>query len=201
LFIGWPWLDVSGPQELGMRLRLIAFVPLALCAAVVLRAGLRYVVRQPAQRFGVCIAIAIAVIASRIGGGPRTEGQVVTHPALITASQALVGRIPDGDVAIVPERHIAFMVAWYTRARISMRPEPIAVERRWRVMPLAFIRRNSSSLDATLTRARERPDLSVIGLHPSHLNGMVLLGERTWQAVMEMLPEAERARLEAWPTI
>src|SRR5262249_40604632 len=35
LVIGWPWLGVDDPQGLGFRLRVAAFVPMALCAAIV----------------------------------------------------------------------------------------------------------------------------------------------------------------------
>jgi hypothetical protein len=204
VLIGLPWLDATSAQGLAMRLRVIAFVPMALCAAIALRILARYLQRMidgkpPRAAFG--IVIAIAIVAMRASGGPRTEGQVLTHPALISSVQAAVGKIPDGGVAVVQERHIAFMFAWYARVPISMRPEPVAPERRYRVMPLAFIQMGSS-LDLELLAARERPELPrVIGLHPLHPNGMVIVPEPTWQAILAQLPAVDRIRLEAWPTI
>jgi hypothetical protein len=199
LFIGLPWLDVGSPQGLGMRLRIVAFVPLALCAAIVLRVALPWIIRDKAQRLGACAAIAGAAIAIRVGGEPRTEGIVLAIPGFVTGASALAGRIPDGDVAIVPERHVAFMVAWYARASISIRPERVEPKRRWRVLPLAFIRRTSPALDRALVDVRDRAP--VIGLDPRHPNGLVLVPEQTWRVVLEMVPEAERRVLERWPTI
>jgi len=201
-----PWLDATSSQGLAMRLRVIAFVPMALCAAIVLRVVGRYAVRAfdgdrkpPRAAFGVIVAIVI--VAIRAGGGPRTEGLVPTHPALVASAQAAIGKIPDGGVAVVQERHIAFMIAWYARVPISMRPEPIAPERRYRVMPLAFIQMGSA-LDVGLLAAREQPELPrVVGLHPLHPNGMVIVPEPTWQAILARLPVFDRIRLEAWPTI
>ncbi len=181
LAIGLPWLDVSHTQGLGMRLRVIAFVPLALDAAIVLGIVLRYLRpllarpskppagEPPPRRFPVHAALGTAlaafVVALHTGGGPRTEGQVVTHPALVTSAQALVGRLPPDAVAIVPERHIAFMIAWYARVPVALRPEGIDAHRRWRVMPLAFIERGPTLDRASPARdpgthrstARDRP--------------------------------------------
>ncbi|MBA2539628.1 MAG: glycosyltransferase family 39 protein, partial [Deltaproteobacteria bacterium] len=203
--ISLPWLDATHSQGLAMRLRVIAFVPMALCAAIVFRVIGRYAARMfdgdrrpPPAAFGVVIAIAI--VAIRAGGGPQTEGQVVTHPALIASVQAAVGKIPDGGVAVVQERHIAFMFAWYAQVPISMRPEPFAPERRYRVMPLAFIQ-IGSALDASLLSARDQAELRVIGLHPLHPNGMVIVPEATWQVILARLSPFDRMRLDAWPTI
>ncbi len=193
LVIALPWLDASNGQGLAMRLRVIAFVPMALCGAVAARGVLR-MIKAPRAPVGAAIA---AVIVMLHVGGKRTEGQVITHPALIASSLAV--KIPDGGVAIVQERHIAYMVAWYARATISMRPEPIAEERRYRVMPLAFIG-IGSQLDAQLLAARDRK-LLVTGVHPQHPNGMVVVPEATWREILTRIYGLERIRLEAWPTI
>jgi hypothetical protein len=129
------------------------------------------------------------------------DAGIVTHPALVTAAQALNGRVPPGTTLIIPERHIAFLVAWYTGASIALRPEAIAPEHRLRLLPLHFIGANSP-LDRQLTAARAEPSLPPpIGVHPRHPNGLVLVPEPTWTWVLDHLPPADRARFAAWPTI
>jgi hypothetical protein len=190
--IGLPWLAVSDAQGLGFRLRVAAFVPMALAAALLagrLLAHLRY-------RDILLAALAFALLFHTPGS--RDEGVIRTHPALVTSVHAMTGRVPPGDTVIVPERHIAYMIAWYTRARISLRPESIPAERRWRVMPLAWIE-GGSPLDRALIAARAQPGVvPPLGLHPGHPNGMVLVAEPTWQAIAARLPAPSRWR--TWTT-
>ena len=202
--IGLPWLAVDDPQGLAVRVRIVAFVPMAICAAIVLGSALRFAVprlaEQPRLARGVVCGVLALVFALRVPGS-RREGLVEIHPALISGALALPGHIPDGDVAIVPERHIAFMVAWYTRTPISIRPEPIAIERRWRLLPGAFVG-IGSPLDDALLAVRARPELPPpIGLHPYAPNGLVLVPEVTWNHVLARLPWRDRARFHRWPTI
>jgi hypothetical protein len=131
----------------------------------------------------------------------RDEGSVPTHPALAAATAALAGEVPAGDVVICPERHIVFMVAWYTRGDVRLRPEGVAPERRWRLLPLAFIGMGSP-LDDALMRARGVPGVvPPRGFHPRHPNGLVLLPEATWDWVVGQLPEDKQRRLRRWRTI
>ena len=107
----------------GSGFRIVAFVPMALCAAIVAPAlelplviAIGLVARGTrawaAIREGVLVAIALAIVLAM--PRERTEGRVLAHPAMVAAVEGLTGRIPAGGVAIVPERHIAFMVTWYT---------------------------------------------------------------------------------------
>jgi len=188
--IGLPWLDVSDVQGLAFRLRIAAFAPLALVAAMLagrLAGWLRH--RDLAL---AALALALAFHTP----GSRDEGLVTTHPALVTSIHALTGKVPPGDTVIVPERHIAFMIAWYLRAQVSLRPEPIPVERRHRVVLLKWIVAGSP-LDQALLAARDGPD-PPLGLHPSHPNGMVLVPEPTWQAIAARLPPG--SPWPRWPT-
>lgn len=217
--IAIPWLDVSDPQGLAFRLRLAAFVPLALCAAIVTGALLalgRRELRAALDRRGgldddalgrlvfraeiVAVALVLGVLALRTPG-TRTDGRVLAHPAMIAAAQAMADRIPAGDTAIIPERHIAFMVAWYTHTRVSIRPDAIPIERRWRVLPRHFIGIDSE-LDRALLAIRARTDVPrPLGVHPLHPNGLVIVSERTWEALLAMLPADRRDRWARWPTI
>ena len=110
-------------------------------------------------------------------------------------------QIPPGATVIVPERHILFMVAWYARAPVSLRPELVPYSQRVRMMPLAFVGMGSP-LDEALDRARATPGITPpIGLHPRHRNGLVLVTEATWDWLLAQLPADARARFARWPTI
>jgi hypothetical protein len=206
--IGWPYLAVGDPQGLGFRLRIAAFVPMALCAGIVagaVRAAIDRAVRPKVDSFEHLLApavlVALAVVLALRTPGDRAEGRVLTHPALVTSALALDGKIPAGDTAIVPERHIAFMVAWYARVPVSLRPEPVPAAHRWRVMPLAFIHAGSALDDALMAARREPSLVPPLGVHPRHPNGMVLVAEPTWAWILDHVPPDERKRLIAWPTI
>jgi hypothetical protein len=197
--IGLPLLAVTDRDGLGFRLRLAAFVPAALSAAILARV----VLGRRAHR-GIALAafaaLAALLVATRRPGS-RLNGEIVTHPALVSAALALRGRVPPGATLIIPERHIAFLVAWYTGAPVAIRPDAIAPPRRYRLLPLHFIRAGSA-LDRQLIAARAEPALiPPLGVHPGHPNGLVLVAEPTWTWVIDHLPAAERARAIAWPTL
>jgi hypothetical protein len=211
LAIGLPFLDVTDRQGLGFRLRIAAFVPAALAAAIAIRMAFApLVVRVTAALPGpawralprdLVLALLALVLAVVRQPGARLDGEVVTHPALVTAAQALAGRIPAGAIVIVPERQIAFMVAWYTGAAVAIRPEGVPAEQRLRLLPLNFIEANSP-LDRQLMAARAEPSLvPPLGVHPLHPNGLVLVAEPTWRWILAHLPPADRLRYAAWPTI
>lgn len=186
LIVAIPWLAVDDPQGLGFRLRLSAHIPLALCAAIATQL-------IPRHRDAICAAIAI-VLALRLPVD-RTEGRVLMHPALV--SGAMAARIPAGKTVIVPERHILFMVAYYTHAPVSLRPELVPHDNRVRMMPLAFIGADSP-LDHALDAARALPD-PPIGLHPRHRNGLVLVSEGTWDWLVARV--GAKSYWAKWPTI
>ncbi len=194
--IGLPFLDVTDRQGLGFRLRIAAFVPAALTAAIAARMVLARM-RHPGH---LLAALAVVLAVLRQPGG-QLEGEVITHPALVAAAQALNGRVPAGVTLVIPERHIAFMVAWYTGTAVAIRPEGVPRERRMRLLPLHFIG-TDSPLDHALIAARAEPSVPApIGVHPRHPNGLVLVAEPTWEWILARLPAADRARFAAWPTI
>jgi hypothetical protein len=194
--IGVPLLDVTDRQGLGMRLRLAAFVPAALVAA----ACARSVLTRYTHRDAVLAALALGLAVVR-QPGTQLGGAVVTHPALVAAAQALNGRVPPGATLIVPERHIAFLIAWYTGDKVALRPDGIPRDQRFRVLPLHTIVAGSP-LDHQLMAARAQPQLPPpLGVHPRHPNGLVLVAEPTWEWILARLPAADRDRFAAWPTI
>ncbi len=197
LLIALPWLAVSDPQGLGFRIRIIAFVPMALCAAIVARALVVAVPRRIAD--GALASLALLIVLAM--PHRRVQGQIVAHPAMVAAVEGLAGRIPEGGIAIVPERHIAFMVTWYTGVPHRQRPDAVPREHRYRVMPLAFTGAGSP-LDEALIAARREPSIPPpIGTHPRHANGLVLVAEPTWDWLLEHLPPEARAYFTRWPTI
>jgi hypothetical protein len=197
IVVGLPFLAVSDPQGLAFRLRISAFVPLALCAAIVARAVLAKL--RELERDLACVVIAV-VLAGRTAGFDRTEGQVLMHPALVTAAMAL--DVPSNATVIVSERHIEFMVAWYTHASVSLRPELVPYNRRVRLLlPLSPVN-TGWPLERALDAARHEPAIDPpIGVHPRHRNGLVRVTETTWDWMLTQMPDRARRHFAAWPTI
>ncbi|HUS29811.1 MAG TPA: glycosyltransferase family 39 protein [Kofleriaceae bacterium] len=200
LAIELPWLAVDDPQGLGFRLRLAAFVPASLCAAIAIGA-IGSLIKEPVAALLrdaiLLVAAAILVVLIPVD---RAEGRVLTHPALATAAMAASGEIPKNATVIVPERHILFMVAWYTRAKVSLHPDDVPPQERVRLMPLSFIGMGSP-LDRVLDEARREPGIAPpIGFHPRHRNGLVLVTEATWQWILARLGD-QGTYWAKWPTI
>jgi hypothetical protein len=198
LVIALPWLDVTDPQGLPFRLRLAAFVPMAIVAAAVVGA---LAPRWPWARTRAWLAAPLIGAWLLIQPARHDEGVVRAHPAMVAAVRALDGVVPSGDAVVVSERHIAFMAAWYARIPVALDPSTVAPAHRWRLMPLAFIG-NGSPLDKALTAARAQPGLiPPRGLHPRHPNGLVVVPEATWTWVLAQLAPKARAYYAAWHTI
>jgi hypothetical protein len=107
---------------------------------------------------------------------------------------AAQGQIPEHTTVIIPERHILFMIAWYTHAKVALHPETVPVQERVRIMPLAFIGMDSL-LDHALDTARVEPGVTPpIGLHPRYRNGLVLVTEPTWDWLVERVAQQGRQR-------
>jgi hypothetical protein len=191
LLIAIPYLAVDDPQGLAFRLRLVAFIPRAMCAAIICGA-------IPFAHRELTYAMLAGVIAIAAPRDDQVPGEILTHPALVTSALAL--HIPDGGLAIVPERHIAFMIAWYANAPVALHPDGIDHDKRWRVLPGSFVELGSP-LDQALMTARATPGvIAPIGVHPRHPNGMVLVAESTWDWVLAQLPPPARAHFGAWHT-
>ena len=196
-----PWLAVDNPQGLGFRLRIAAFVPLALNAATVIDPLLAHVKQLSAANRE--LAAGVIALALTIRPHAKPEGMVLAHPALVTAVMASAKQIPPHTTVILPERHILFMVAWYTRAKVSLKPSAVPYAERVRMMPLAFIGLDDGSpLGQALDRARTEPSITPpLGFHPRHRNGLVLVTEPTWDWLLSQLPPGAREWWGSWPTI
>jgi hypothetical protein len=197
LLVAIPWLDVSNPQGLAFRLRIIAFVPLAILSSIVVVSLLR---RLSPHVITAAILTAITTYVL-ISPNQIDRGVVRAHPAMVAAVQGLIDETPSDAFIIVPERHIAFMTAWYTGRHVRLRPEGTPLAHRYRLLTLSFIVAGSA-LEHAIDLARSQPNLTPpLGVHPLHQNGLVLIEEPTWNWILQQLPPQLRARPLAWPTI
>ncbi len=182
--IALPWIAVRDPQGVGFRLRLVAYVPMALIGAAL--AGAAAAPLREDRRIACVLAFAAAWIYAQ--PVERDEGVVRTHPVMAGAVMGLDRAVPDDAVIICPERHILFMAAYYTSNEVRLRPDGVPPERRWRLMPYAFVTRGGVYLDEALLAARAMPDLPPPrGLHARNTNGLVVVPEVTWQWVVRLV--------------
>lgn len=195
LFLALPWINVVNDQGLGYRLRLAACACLGPCAALLASRVLgRF---GPRLRAG---ALAVAIVLVLLRPWTSNEGVVRAHPAMVDATRHLRGLFPAGTIVVIPERHTAFMAAYYGEVTVRLRP-PVALdpEHTYRLLPGAAIR---PGLAAALDRVRDHPvpNLApVISLHSMHRNGLVLLSEPTFQYLVAALPTVEQQWYQAWP--
>lgn len=198
--IALPWLAVDDPDGLGFRIRVAAFVPMALATAIALRTWL---VAVPAPIRATAVSV-LVVLATLHTPGTRTEGRVLMHPALISAVTALPSHVPPGAVVVIPERHLLFLAAWYTHLDLRLRPDGIPPARLVRALPLGGFIVAGSPLDAALIAARGEPSIPPpVGLHARHPNGFVLVTDATWHWLLDRVGRDDpRARRywAAWPT-
>jgi len=195
VFQALPWLDVADDQGLGYRLRLCACVCLAPCSAIVathLLCWTRPAVRSALLALAVCLVLALRPWHSE-------EGVIRAHPAMVEATTRLAGVLAPDAIVVVPERHTAFMAAWYARVATRLRPPPVVdASRTFRLLPGAAVR---PALWAALDELRRHPVPGVapsLDLHSLHPNGLVLLTEPTFVYLVARLPEPERSWYNAW---
>lgn len=197
VLLALPWLDPRDPDGLTYRLRLAAFLPLAVCGAAV--AGAAVARLSAGTRTALIVGFAAGWMMSR--PAEFTEGLVRVHPAMQSGMQAARGHVPPDGVVITPQRQLVFMVTWYTGADARLRPEPVPAARRWRLLPGRLI---DPALGEAIDRARTEAPADLprpIGLHPNARNGLVLMPEATWRWVLEHTPAPVRAHYERWVTL
>ena len=195
--IACPWLAVDDAQGPGFRLRLIAFVPLAICAGIGVGAVLPKLGRDGWQIAAAC-ALGLVIIAPR----DRSEGVIGTAPELVAGCTALSGHIPEGATVVVAERHVEYMAAWYARATVTLRPEAVPAEHRVRLLlPMSPVT-GGEHLVRAIELARATPGVDpIVELHPTIPNGLVLVTEPTWRWLLAHMPADASAHFAAWHTI
>jgi hypothetical protein len=189
VFFALPWLDVTDPQGLAFRVRVMAFAPLALAAALALSHAFSRLDRTwRMSALMLCAGLALY----RPG---RYEAPVVrADPAMAAAVAA--ARVPAGDMIVCPERHLVFMTVWYTGVETRLDPASVPAARRWRLVPMSYM---SENLVRAIDEAREAGRIAT-GLHRGNPNGLVLMPEATWDWVLGRLEGGERAWYQRWPT-
>jgi hypothetical protein len=173
-------------------------VPMALCGAAVAVAALGWFARvvpiAPLTRSALIAGFAAGLVAYRV---PRYEAPVVrVHPDLAAAIERAEGLVPDGDVIVTPERHLVFMAAWYTRREVRLDPRTVERARRWRLVPMAYM---SPGLVGAIDRVRAN-GATIESLHTGNIDGVVLMREPVWDAVLGELDGPERDFYARWPT-
>ncbi|MCC6996906.1 MAG: phospholipid carrier-dependent glycosyltransferase [Deltaproteobacteria bacterium] len=187
----------TGPNALGPRLRLCAFIPLALCAPVALSrlAARLHLPPRIAASALLALALAIVVVTPR---RPR-EGVVRTPPAVLTLAR-LATAVPADALIITTERRLAYFITWATRLSApSHPPAPIALDpaRSFRVLPgFAIPRRNRRV--PPFERALPAGLAPIIHLDPGAPLAWLAFPEDTYRAFLDSLPPDERASLEPW---
>jgi hypothetical protein len=201
ILLALPWLDVADPDGLGFRMRIVAFLPLALCLAIVVGATLREfgVAAQPRRVHAAVMAAIVALCLAWVLTRPRDRhaGVVKTDADMVAAISA-AGAYTGTDYVIVSERHVGFMAQYYSTADVHLITERFPRDRAWRLITGNFIGKHRGLREA-IERARALPGVAPpLGLHPSHPTGIVLMREATWQRVVELVDGPAQARLRAW---
>lgn len=191
-----PVLAIGDPDGIGFRLRVAVFAPAALVAAAVIG---RALAGRPRWIALAVVVPALLVRVAVVEPEPR-EGVVYAHPAMVAAMVALPGRLPADAVVITSERHLGFMVAWYARLPVRLRPDPVPAPRRWRLLAGNVIGLGSA-LDRALRAAHDQPGMvPPLGLHPRDPSGLVLVPDATWAWVLTQVPEPMARYWRRWPT-
>lgn len=192
----WPWLDVADPDAVGFRLRVAAFAPASIVGAAAVG---RFIASLELPWRLVAVAPALATWVAVRPAAP-TEGMVRTEIPMVAATAAIKDALPKDAVIVSAERHLGFQAVWFARVPLRLRPERVAPDRRWRMIPLGIIGKDSP-LDRALLDARAHPELAPpIGLHPLHPNGLVLVPEATWEWVLTQLPPRPQQWWREWHT-
>jgi hypothetical protein len=195
LLVAVPWLDVSNAEGPAMRLRLVAFLPWAVCAALIFRQCLGWLTPGVRLMAGVLLAVGLPWIPTA-----RHEGTVTTEPSRVMAMKELAAKLPAGSFVVTTERQLAFMVTWYARTP-AQRAIPVSLdpERTFRLIPS-----NALEPDMALALAARRERVRGISAYPQDLlpsrpGSLTLLPELSYQSLTRSLPLASQLYWQAWP--
>ncbi|MBZ4406873.1 hypothetical protein K8640_01485 [Myxococcus sp. XM-1-1-1] len=190
-----PWLNIEDRQGLAMRLRLTAFLPLAVFTGLLFAQMLERA--REMTRTMACAASIAALLLLR-PSQPR-EGTVTVMEDRAGAARELEGAIPPEALVITTDRHLAFMTTWYTRAsaRKSV-PSRIEPERTYRLMALASL--DGPFWDALeACRSSARSAAWTPGDVPRVFAGaLVLLTERCFQEARSHVPVSSQLPGREW---
>lgn len=192
LMLAVPWFSGRDFDGLVSRLRIMAFVPLAICAPVVIAQLITHARANLQRALQVTIAAMLLVVV------PLTYAEPVAwpNPSFVPAAGAIAEHTPPDAVVIVNHRQLAFLVKW--AADREARRQPPAVIGARPVFRLASPGVLSPALVRTLEGVEQplrahlpRP----VRLGPSQ-PVMILVAEPTWQAVMQSASRVDRAQMQ-----
>ena len=196
LVLALPWLSSRDPDGLIFRLRIMAFVPLAICAPVAI-AQLTAAVRASVRQL-LLIAASVALLAFV----PLRYVDAVNWPNLsfMPGVAAVADHTPPSAIIIAKDRQLAFMVKW--AADREARTRPLRADARptfWLASPGVLpptVLRDLEGFEERLPAQLPRP----VRLFPKKPKWMmmILFAEPTWQALIQAASPADRAHLEPW---
>jgi len=194
LVVAIPYLDVGDTNGLGPRLRLTAFVSMALCAPFVIDTlTTRW---RRSTRFAVLAGVAVGLVAAR----PWVPVEGVVRIAA-PMKRALANLPRDSRVLIVPERQLVFAATWHSRMRATLQPEAVPREQRLRLLPGWF---SSPELTVAIRACMGDPPPAVEpprALDPEAPLALVAVSEATWEHLLTRLPATQQAHYRSWPTL
>ena len=195
LMLALPWLSVRDPQGLVFRLRIMAFVPLAICAPAAMAQLLAWAPPRLPQLLPIAAAVALLALV------PLRYVAPVNWPDLanVPGAAAIAEHTPPGAIIIVQGRELAFMVKWAAdREARTLPPRPIDARPTFRlasagVLPPGVLR-ELDAFEHGLPADLPRP----VRLDPKKPKRMILFAESTWLALVQAASPADRAQLELW---
>lgn len=181
----FPWWDVADPEGLGVRVRLIAFVPFAACTAALFG-------RVFAGRVAAALAGGLALVIPVLRP-PQIDQAGARVPAVYVQSlAAYADRIRPDSVVVTTQRSLAFMVTWRTRAEARRSVPPDVDEARiWWLLPRA-------DLEPALARALETVDSAESSTSARRVRApLVLIADAPFRRALDMSPHEVRERWRA----
>ncbi|MBZ4373865.1 hypothetical protein [Corallococcus sp. AS-1-6] len=195
LFVAVPWLDISNAEGPAMRLRLVAFLPLAICAALVFRQCLGRLTPSVRLIVGAIMAVGLPWIPTA-----RHEGTVTTAPSRVMAMKELAAKLPADSLVVTTERQLAFMVTWYARAPAQRAiPALLNPDRTFRLIPSNALEPDMALALAARRKRATGVDACPQDLLPSRPGSLTLLQEQIYQSLTHSLPLESQMYWQAWP--
>ena len=195
LMLALPWLSVRDPSGLAFRLRIMAFVSLAICAPAAMALMLAWAPPRLRRLLPLAAAVALLVLVPLRYVAPVNR----PNPSFVPAAAAIAEHTPRNAIIIVQGRHVAFMVKWAAdREARTLPPRTFSARPVFRlaspgVLPPGVLRQ-LDAFEQALPPELPRP----VRLVPGKPKTMLLFAEPTWQALVQATSPADRAQLEPW---
>lgn len=198
LTLAIPWLSVRDGQGLINRLRVMAFVPLAICGP----AALAFLLALRAPRLERLVPLAAVVMVMTLVPLRYTEAALAPGRATdIPALKALRDHTPENAIIAVIDRFLSYQVKWFADREARMRPPPSAGGRPvYRLItPGVLPPRVLGGLDSLSVRLPAEVARPVL-LHAGKPR-LYLISDPAWQALLRVVGPEDRAKMEPWPGI